>query len=104
EIIDEALKTMDATEARLVQIRMDAKAVADEGMLCGGNVYVLLEPLLVRHKEVYEGLANCEKKGVSSILVTRLKTSPIQKCLLDRNGVSMGDKISEDEVAGLRDF
>lgn len=104
QIIDEALKTMDATEARLVQIRMDAKAVADEGMLCGGNVDVLLEPLLMRHKEVYEGLANCEKKGVSSILVTKLKTSPIQKYLLDRNGMSMGDKISEDEVAGLRDF
>lgn len=104
EIIDEALKTMDATEARLVQIRMDAKAVADEGMLCGGNVDILLEPLLVRHKEVYEGLAHCEKKGVSLILVTKLKTSPIQKCLVDRNGVSMGDKISEDEVADLRDF
>lgn len=104
DIIDEALKTMDATEARLLHIRMDAKAVADEGMLCGGNVDVLLEPLQMRHKEVYKGLADCAKKGVSAILVTKLKTSPLQKCLVDRNGVSMGDTISEDEAANLRDF
>jgi xanthine dehydrogenase accessory factor len=104
EVIDEAIKSMNAMEARLLHFRMDAKAVADEGMLCGGNVDVLLEPVLDRHKEVYEGLRDCEKKGIRAVLVTRFKKTPLQKSLVDRNGVVWGDSIGKDEIDALRDF
>jgi xanthine dehydrogenase accessory factor len=104
QVIDEALKSMDMTEVRFVNIRMDAKAVADDGMLCGGNVDVLLEPILERNREVYEGLKECEKKGISAVLVTRLNKTPIQKTLVGRNGGIWGDRIGEDEIADLRDF
>jgi len=103
-VIDEALASLNTSVGRLVHIRMDANAVADDGMLCGGNVDVLLEPLLERHKGVYEGIGVCEKKGVSAVLVTRLKQTPIQKSLIDRNGKVWGDSIGEDEIAELRDF
>ena len=95
---------MNTTVARLIHIRMDAKAVADEGMLCGGNVDVLLEPVLDKHKEVYEGIGECEKKGIGAVLVTRFKKTPIQKSLINRNGVVWGDDIGKDEIAELRDF
>jgi xanthine dehydrogenase accessory factor len=104
EVIDEALKSMDTTVARLIHIRMDAKAVADEGMLCGGNVDVLLEPVLERHKEVYEGIQECEKRGIRAVLATKFKKIPIQKSLINRDGVVWGDDIGKDEIAELRDF
>ena len=104
EVIDEALKSMNTKVARLIHIRMDAKAVADEGMLCGGNVDILLEPVLTRHKEVYEGIGECEKKGIAAALVTRFKKTPIQKSLINRDGVVWGDGIGKDEIAELRDF
>ena len=104
EVIDEALKSMNTTVARLIHIRMDAKAVADEGMLCGGNVDVLLEPVLDKHKEIYEGIGECEKQGIGAVLVTRFKKTPIQKSLINRNGVVWGDDIGKDEIAELRDF
>jgi xanthine dehydrogenase accessory factor len=104
EVIDEALKSMNTIVARLIHIRMDAKAVADEGMLCGGNVDVLLEPVLDRHKEVYEGIGECEKKGIPAALVTRFKKTPIQKSLINRDGVVWGDGVGKDEIAELRDF
>jgi xanthine dehydrogenase accessory factor len=90
--------------ARLLHFRMDAKAVADEGMLCGGNVDVLLEQVLDRHKEVYEGIRECEKKGVRTVLVTRFKKAFLQKSLIEHNGAVWGDSIGKDEAAELGDF
>lgn len=104
EVINEALKTMDTTLTRLIHITMDAETVTSEGILCGGNVDVLLEPILARHGEVYAGGRECERKGTSAILLTRLKTLPIQKSLIGRNGVVWGDGLSEHEIAELRDF
>ncbi|MBP1735742.1 MAG: XshC-Cox1-family protein [Deltaproteobacteria bacterium] len=104
EVIDEALKSMDATVARLIHVRMDAKAVADEGMLCGGNVDVLLEPVFNRHKEVYEGIGECGKRGIKAVLITRFKKIPLEKSLIDSNGIVWGDSIGKDELAEVRDF
>jgi xanthine dehydrogenase accessory factor len=104
EVIDEALKSMDATVARLIHVRMDAKAVADEGMLCGGNVDVLLEPVFNRHKGVYEGIGECGTRGIKAVLITRFKKTPMEKSLIDSNGFVWGDSIGKDEVAELRDF
>jgi xanthine dehydrogenase accessory factor len=104
EAVEKALKSMNTSEARLFHFRMDAKEVADEGMLCGGNVDVLLEPVLDRHREVYEGIRECEKKGIRSVLVTRFNKTPLQKSLIDRNGVVWGDSIGTEEMAELRDF
>jgi xanthine dehydrogenase accessory factor len=104
EVIEEALKSIDTTGTRFIHIRMDAKAVADDGMLCGGNVDVLVEPILDRHREVFEAMYECEKKGVRAILVTRLKEVSFQKSLVDRNGNVWGDNIGRDEVEELRDF
>lgn len=103
EVVDEALKSMNTTEGRLIHFRMDAKAVADQGMICGGNVDVLLEPVLDRHKVVYEGIMECEKKGIRAVLITRFNRTPLEKSLIDHNGVVWGDNIGKEE-AELRDF
>jgi xanthine dehydrogenase accessory factor len=104
EVIDEALKAMESTEVRLYHIRMDAKAVEDEGMLCGGNVDVLLEPILDKHKIVYECIRGFEKKGIRAVIVTRFNKSTLQKSLIDRNGDIWGDPLEKEEASKLRDF
>lgn len=104
EVIDEAMKSMDISAARLLHFRMDAKTVADAGMLCGGNVDVLLEPVLEGHRKVYEGIEECETKGIEAVLITRLKKSGVWKSLIDRNGSAWGDAIGSEEIASLRDF
>jgi xanthine dehydrogenase accessory factor len=104
EVIREALESLNTVVARLLHFRMDATAVADEGMLCGGNVDVLLEPVLDRHKEVYEGIRECEKRGIRAVLVTRFEEASLRKSLVDRNGTVWGDGIEKEETAELRDF
>lgn len=104
EVIDEALKSVRGTNVRLYHIRMDAKAVEDDGMLCGGNVDVLLEPILDKYRGIYEGIQECEKKGTRAVIVTKFKETIIQKSLIDRDGETLGDHLAKEEVAELRDF
>lgn len=103
-VIEEAVKSMDDGEARLLHFRMNAQAVADEGMLCGGDVDVLLEPLLARYEDVYQAAQECEKKGLRSLLVTRFSKNPPRKSLLDHQGKVWGDELSPDDISTLRAY
>jgi xanthine dehydrogenase accessory factor len=104
EVIDEALKSVLSYNVRLYHIRMDAKAVEDDGMLCGGNVDILLEPILDRYRGVYEGIQECERKGTRAVLVTKFNKTILRKSLIDRDGKIWGDHLEKEEVANLRDF
>lgn len=104
EVIDEALKTVESAKVRLYHIRMDAQAIEDEGMLCGGNVDVMLEPILDNHKVVYEKIHECERKGIRAVIATKFHETTLQKSLIDRNGVVWGDYLEKEEIAELRDF
>jgi xanthine dehydrogenase accessory factor len=104
EVIDEALRGMESTDIRLYHIRMDAKAVEDEGMLCGGNVDVLLEPILDKHKTVYERIRGFEKQGIRAVIVTRFNQTTLEKSVIDPNGDIWGDRLEKDEASELRDF
>jgi len=104
EVINEALKSVLSYNARLYHIRMDAKAVEDDGMLCGGNVDVLLEPILDKYRGVYEGIQECERKGTRAVIVTKFNETILRKSLIDRDGEIWGDHLGQEEVAKLRDF
>jgi xanthine dehydrogenase accessory factor len=104
EVYDEALRLMGARESKVLHFRMDAKEVADDGMLCGGNVDVLLEPLLGTHKEVYEGIRHCETRGRKAVVVTRFGSGSFSKTLLDTYGSMWGDTVSDGELEGFIRF
>jgi xanthine dehydrogenase accessory factor len=95
EVYEEALKAMGTGEPRMLHFRMDAKAVEDEGMLCGGNVDVLLEPILDGHKEVYEGVRLSESRGRKAVMVTRIDAGHFSKAVLDVYGNMWGDRFDD---------
>ncbi|OPY72553.1 MAG: putative xanthine dehydrogenase subunit A [Syntrophorhabdus sp. PtaU1.Bin002] len=101
EVYDEALRLMGTRKAKIVHFRMDAKEVAGDGMLCGGNVDVLLEPLLGVHKEVYEGVRHCETRGRKAVVVTRFGSGSFLKTLFDTYGTTWGDAVPEEELKGF---
>lgn len=104
EVIEEALRGMESTTVKLYHARMDAKAVEDEGMLCGGNVDVLLEPILFKHTTVYERIRGFEKQGIRAVIVTRFNQTTLEKSVIDPNGDIWGDYLEKEEAAELRDF
>lgn len=66
-------------------------------MLCGGNVDVLLEPVIAKHGELYQRLAEMERKGKKGIVVTSLMEC-YTKTLVDETMKITGDAMSESRA------
>lgn len=97
-VCQEAMAIMGKGSTKIVHIRMDAKEVASDGMLCGGNVDVLLEPVFEKYRDLYGRLEYLEKKGKTGVLVTRFNESSFAKTLIEEDLAIHGDALSEDET------
>lgn len=97
EVQKAAIERKNDTSAAVIHFQMNAKAVADQGMLCGGNVDVLLEPVLPRHVEIYRRLADMDRKGKKGIIVTSLRDGFAKTLIDDSLGVT-GDPMGESDV------
>lgn len=104
EIERRAVADMERKDGAVMRFRMNAREVADNGMLCGGDVDILIEPILADHREVYEKLWWCLTKGSKAIVVTKFGRGLLRKTLVSHHGVVWGDPMDEKELAGLRDF
>ena len=98
-----AIERKDEETAAILHFQMNAKTVEEQGMLCGGNVDVLLEPVIARHGEVYELLAEMERKGKKGIVVTSLKEG-YAKALVDEGLRITGDPMSESQAVEYLDL
>ncbi len=103
EVQKAAVQRKDDERAAVIHFQMNAKTVAEQGMLCGGNVDVLLEPVMARHGELYERLADMERKGKKGIIVTSL-TDGFTKTLVDENLGTVGDPMGESKTMQCLDL
>jgi xanthine dehydrogenase accessory factor len=74
---------------------MNAKEVASNGMICGGDVDVLLEPVLEKYRALYGRLEYLEKRGKRGVLVTRFDKGIFIKILVEDDLAIHGDDVSE---------
>jgi len=91
----EAMSMMGKSGPKLLHIRMDAREVASNGMICGGDVDVLLEPVLEKYRALYGRLEYLEKRGKRGILVTRFDKDIFVKILVEDDLTVHGDDVSE---------
>lgn len=96
---EEAEGKKNEDRASVFHMRMDSKTVAEQGMLCGGNVDVLLEPVRQAHRPLYTRLAELEKKGGKAVVVTALATEVFTKTLVEEGLMVTGDPIDEGSAA-----
>ncbi len=96
---EEAAGKMSEDRASIFHMRMDSRTVAEQGMLCGGNVDVLLEPVGKAHRPLYARLAELERKGGMAVVVTALATGVFTKTLIEEGLVITGDPIDEGSAA-----
>ncbi len=88
----QAAKNVAKTQAvKLLHYRMDGKLVENEGMICGGNVDVFLEPVLARYRDLYRETRSLEKKGRKGVVVTSYSETVLRKCLIRDDGSVLGD-------------
>jgi xanthine dehydrogenase accessory factor len=94
----EAIRLMGSCETELFHIRMDGNAVAGEGMLCGGNVDIFLEPVNSCYVELYRRAGYLEKRGGKGIVVTRYGRDFFSKTLIEQNLDTLGDPLDVNDV------
>lgn len=95
EVLREAVAENERQKAVIVHVSMDARTVADEGMICGGNVDVLLEPVTDKYGELYGRLAVMEDTGGRGVVVTGLEGLTFKKTLIEGTFDVTGDLVDE---------
>jgi xanthine dehydrogenase accessory factor len=101
---NEAIRLMGGSETEVFHIRMDGNAVAGEGMLCGGNVDILLEPACDRYIDVYRKIGYLEKRGGKGVIVTRYGLNPFSKTLIGQNLDITGDALTGEDIKKFSDY
>jgi xanthine dehydrogenase accessory factor len=86
---------------RMLEYRMDGKDVAENDMVCGGNVDIFIEPVEERQKDVYIACVNATKRGTAGYLVTRYSERGILKSLVTGDGTVIGDPVDVEMIASL---
>lgn len=100
----EAMNIMNKGEPKILNIRMDSNAVADDGMLCGGNVDILLEPILQKYTGVYKKVGEMLQKDARGIVVTKFGSSVFSKTLIEEGLTITGDALPDKEIEELRNY
>jgi xanthine dehydrogenase accessory factor len=92
---------LQSGKARLFHYAMDGRQVEDEGMICGGNLDIFMEPVLECYKELYESIQSAEKKGQRALVVTRFDGQLYAKTLFTAAGEVIGDELDPGTIAEL---
>ena len=96
----QAMTTMGHEEPQLIKIKMDGEEVASNGMICGGNVEVFLEPALEKHRQLYQRLEHLEKNGKKGVIITSLR-GEFMKTLIERDRRITGDPLDSSNDSDL---
>lgn len=104
ETLAKAQTVMRTKMPILFHYRMDARSVEEEGMLCGGNVDVLLEPVLPEQITMYEEVFSSAKKRERGIFYVRFLNNSFSKSFLKTDGLIFGDPLHEEEIKIIQDY
>jgi xanthine dehydrogenase accessory factor len=96
EVWQEAKKVAKSQAVKMLNYRMDGRLAADEGMICGGNVDIFLEPIEQRYRDLYRKIRGLEKTGMNAFVITRYTDEAFSKSLLLEDGSAIGDDVGEE--------
>jgi xanthine dehydrogenase accessory factor len=95
---NEAIRIMETGELKILHVRMNSNTIEEEGMLCGGDVDVLLEPVNEKYIELYRKVDSLLKKGGKGVVVTGFEGNIIRKTLIEQDAVITGDLLEEKDL------
>lgn len=98
----EALAIMGKNTIKSFSLDMNAKSVKEKDMLCGGNVKVLLEPVMVKHYDVYRQIEDFQKNKQRGLVVTGFGRKMLTKSLFDKEGNITGDRPDEEVIGRIK--
>jgi xanthine dehydrogenase accessory factor len=95
EVWETAHNVMKTGEGRILHFNLTAEQLAEGGLICGGNIDILLEPLKADFLSIYQAVVNIKQKGGAAILATLLSVDGVfpreeGKMLLHSSGEKVG--------------
>lgn len=97
EIIQEAASIIQSKRPKIIEYRMDSASVEAAGMICGGNIDILVEPVTEEQREVYQAVAGLEKQAKPGVVLTTLSDTKFEKTVL-AEGERIAGHAVPDEV------
>jgi xanthine dehydrogenase accessory factor len=97
---EQALKCLDSGKSLLLHYGMQNPSLEQDGMVCGGDVDLFIEPVLGRHETVFRTLLESARKGRRALVATRTE-GPLWKTVIAESGQTAGDPVDEAEVLRL---
>lgn len=104
EVWQESRKVIKAGVPKLLHYAMNGKLLEDEGMICGGNVDIFVEPVLERYRPLYQEISEEERIGAGALLVTTYSEQGFSKSLVRSDGTVTGDAVSPEIGARFREY
>jgi xanthine dehydrogenase accessory factor len=96
-VYKQAMSTLGTGKPEMIHIRMDSEEVASDGMICGGDVDVFLEPVHEKNLKLYSRLGELKRMGLNGVLVTQFNGEKYLKTAVEENAEISGDDISEED-------
>ncbi len=104
EVWQEAKNVAKKEQAKVLHYRMDGTLLEDEGMICGGNVDIFLEPIYMSYRNLYAAVRDLEKKGGNALIITRYAENSFSKSLILEDGSVVGDDAGEISEEQFRSY
>jgi xanthine dehydrogenase accessory factor len=98
EAYRKALEIVHKGVTEVFSIDMNARSVDATNMLCGGNVEILLEPVTMKHFDLYRQIDVFQKNRKRGLIVTRFGNNVFEKTLLDKNLNVVGDSVDREII------
>ncbi len=93
EVWQEARTITGGGATRVVHHAMTGTEVAEEGMICGGSVDVLLEPVSIKYRDLYSAIPDAFERGARGLILTNISPGRFSKTLLLQDGTMLGDPV-----------
>ena len=98
DVIREAALVIESGKPTIMEYRMDSSGAEASGMICGGNVDILIEPVMDRQRDLYKALAEMERRVRPGLIVTSLSDTGFEKAVLSEGKKIAGDGVPEEVI------
>ncbi len=104
DVMREAPLVVERGTPTIIEYRMDASGAEALGMICGGNVDILIEPVTDRQRDLYRVLAEMERQTKPGLIVTSLSDTGFEKAVLSEGKIISGDSAPDHVIDRFSEY
>ena len=93
EVRSEALRIMNGGETKVLSLYTESQRTGIVDLACGGDLEVLLEPVMGKHLDLYRKIEESRKNRKRGAVVTRFRDGLLAKALISSDWSTMGDAL-----------